>query len=39
MSGPVGKKGRSWYAGVDEAGPGALAGPVCAAAVVLPPGI
>ena len=31
-------RGVSWLAGVDEAGRGPLAGPVVAAAVVLPPG-
>jgi len=30
--------GRKWEAGTDEAGRGALAGPVVAAAVILPPG-
>lgn len=29
----------SWIAGVDEAGRGSLAGPVVAAAVILPPGV
>ncbi len=31
------KKGLSWIGGIDEAGRGALAGPVSAAVVVLPP--
>ena len=30
-------KGYQWVCGVDEAGRGPLAGPVCAAAVILPP--
>jgi ribonuclease HII len=32
-------QGRTYVAGIDEAGRGALAGPVVAAAVVLPPGL
>ncbi|MGQ9730538.1 MAG: ribonuclease HII [Candidatus Zipacnadales bacterium] len=32
------EEGYTWVAGVDEAGRGALAGPVVAAAVVMPPG-
>jgi len=32
------RRGHTWVAGVDEAGRGPLAGPVCAAAVVLPDG-
>ncbi len=31
------KKGLSWVGGIDEAGRGALAGPVAAAVVILPP--
>ncbi|MDP2974874.1 MAG: hypothetical protein Q8N45_01550, partial [Anaerolineales bacterium] len=31
------KKGLSWVGGIDEAGRGALAGPVVAAVVILPP--
>lgn len=31
------EKGIQWICGVDEAGRGPLAGPVCAAAVILPP--
>lgn len=31
------QKGYTWVCGVDEAGRGPLAGPVCAAAVILPP--
>ncbi|MFM8320819.1 MAG: ribonuclease HII, partial [Chloroflexota bacterium] len=30
-------QGVVWVAGIDEAGRGALAGPVCAAAILLPP--
>ena len=33
------KKGYEYIAGVDEAGRGPLAGPVCAAAVILPKGL
>src|SRR5699024_495880 len=33
------KKGKQFIAGVDEAGRGPLAGPVVAAAVILPPGV
>jgi ribonuclease HII len=36
---PVRQKGYSAIAGVDEAGRGPLAGPVVAAAVILPPGV
>ena len=32
-------KGFKTVCGVDEAGRGPLAGPVCAAAVILPPGV
>ena len=31
--------GKTPFCGVDEAGRGPLAGPVCAAAVILPPGL
>ncbi|MBW6466433.1 MAG: ribonuclease HII [Brevefilum sp.] len=34
---PLWRQGITWVAGVDEAGRGALAGPVAAGAVVLPP--
>ena len=33
------EKGFSAVCGIDEAGRGPLAGPVCAAAVILPPGV
>ena len=33
------EKGMSVVCGVDEAGRGPLAGPVCAAAVILPPDV
>lgn len=33
------EKGYKYVCGVDEAGRGPLAGPVCAAAVILPPGL
>ena len=33
------EKGFSYVCGVDEAGRGPLAGPVCAAAVILPEGV
>ena len=36
FEGPLWARGVQWIAGIDEAGRGALAGPVCAAAVVLP---
>ena len=38
FEGPLWHEGRRFIAGVDEAGRGALAGPVSAGAVVLPPG-
>ena len=33
------QQGYKWIAGIDEAGRGPLAGPVCAAAVILPEGV
>ncbi len=33
------QQGHQWVCGVDEAGRGPLAGPVCAAAVILPPDV